>query len=124
MPAGRTNDATVLAAVDLFPTLGKLCGAELPKGYASGGAGLGPALLGKSAKRARPLFWEYGRNATGPVVAVASGIYAGRAFEDLPVLGDALEDAGCADADFLGHCRGGGRHARGCWAVDLVLGRT
>jgi hypothetical protein len=61
---------------------------------------------------------------TGAVVAIASGIYTGRAFEDMPVLGDALEDAGCANADVLDHCRGGGRHARGCWALDLVLNRT
>jgi arylsulfatase A-like enzyme len=62
VPAGRTNDTTVFAAVDLFPTLSKLCGAELPKGFRSDGEDLSPALLGKSPKRTRPLFWEYGRN--------------------------------------------------------------
>jgi arylsulfatase A-like enzyme len=62
VPAGRTNDATVFAAVDLFATLGKLCGADLPKGYRSDGEDLSAALLGKSPKRTRPLFWEYGRN--------------------------------------------------------------
>jgi hypothetical protein len=41
----------------------------------------------------------------------------------LSVLADALEDAGCANADLLGHLRGAGPHVRGCWAVDLVLGR-
>jgi hypothetical protein len=41
----------------------------------------------------------------------------------LAVLADALEDAGCADADLLGHLRGPGPHIRGCWAVDLLLGK-
>ncbi len=62
VPAGVTNDATVLAAVDLFPTLCRLCGAPLPAGYEGDGEDMSPALLGKSPRRARPLFWEYGRN--------------------------------------------------------------
>jgi hypothetical protein len=41
----------------------------------------------------------------------------------LTVLADALEDAGCTDADLLGHLRSPGPHVRGCWAVDLVLGK-
>ncbi len=61
---------------------------------------------------------------TEVVVALATGIYEGRAFERLPVLADALEDAGGADADVLGHCRGGGPHARGCWVVDRILGKV
>jgi hypothetical protein len=59
----------------------------------------------------------------GAVRRVAVALYEERAFERLPILADALEDAGCADAELLGHCRGGGEHARGCWAVDLLLGR-
>jgi hypothetical protein len=42
----------------------------------------------------------------------------------LAVLADALEDAGCADAGLLGHLRGAGPHVRGCWAVDLLLGKA
>ena len=42
----------------------------------------------------------------------------------LAVLADALEEAGCTDADLLGHLRGPGPHARGCWAVDLLLGKS
>jgi hypothetical protein len=57
----------------------------------------------------------------GTVRRLAESVYAGRAFDRLPVLADALEDAGCADADLLGHLRGPGPHARGCWAVDLLL---
>jgi hypothetical protein len=54
---------------------------------------------------------------------LAQGIYDGRAFDRLPVLADALEDAGCSDPYLLGHLRGPGPHARGCWAVDLLLGK-
>ena len=57
------------------------------------------------------------------VPAIALRIYEERAFHDLPILADALEDAGCTDADLLGHCRGPGPHVRGCWVVDLLLGR-
>ena len=60
----------------------------------------------------------------GTVPAIAHRVYAERAFHDLPILADALEDAGCTNADLLSHCRGGGEHVRGCWAVDLLLGRT
>ena len=42
----------------------------------------------------------------------------------LPIVADALEDAGCTDAELLGHLRGPGPHVRGCWAVDLLLGRS
>jgi hypothetical protein len=41
----------------------------------------------------------------------------------LAVLSDALEDAGCTDADILGHLRDAGPHVRGCWVLDLLLGR-
>jgi hypothetical protein len=57
------------------------------------------------------------------VVALAEGIYADRAFDRLPILADALQDAGCDDAEVLDHCRGGGTHVRGCWVVDLLLGK-
>lgn len=62
VPAGATNDTTVLAAVDLFPSLCRLSGAQLPAGYEGDGEDMSPALLGKSPRRTRPLFWEYGRN--------------------------------------------------------------
>jgi hypothetical protein len=42
----------------------------------------------------------------------------------LPILADALEDAGCDSAKVLAHLRGEGPHVRGCWAVDLILGKT
>ena len=60
---------------------------------------------------------------TADVVGVAEAAYEGRAFDRLPVLADALMDAGCADEDILAHCRSDGPHVRGCWVVDLLLGR-
>jgi hypothetical protein len=68
--------------------------------------------------RTRWLVWS---DAT--VRRIALGIYEERAFERMPVLADALEDAGCDNADILAHCRGPG-HVRGCWVVDLLLGKT
>ena len=61
---------------------------------------------------------------TSTVVALARGIYDDRAFDRLPILADALQDAGCENADVLTHCRGDGPHVRGCWVVDLLLGKT
>jgi hypothetical protein len=60
---------------------------------------------------------------TETVVALATGVYTGRAFDRMPILADALEEAGCDNADVLNHCRGEGPHVRGCWVVDLVLGK-
>jgi hypothetical protein len=59
----------------------------------------------------------------GIVGRLARAAYEERAFDRLPVLADALEEAGCHDADVLGHCRGGGPHARGCWVLDLILSK-
>ncbi len=60
---------------------------------------------------------------TSTVVALAQGIYQERDFSAMPILADALQDAGCENADILDHCRGPGPHVRGCWVVDLVLGK-
>ena len=60
---------------------------------------------------------------TPQVIAIAQAIYDDRAFYDLPILADALEDAGCTDAAILDHCRSPGPHVRGCWVVDLLTGR-
>ena len=57
----------------------------------------------------------------GAVVKLAQAIYDERNFAHLPVLGDALEDAGCRDELLLEHCRGLGEHVRGCWVLDLLL---
>jgi hypothetical protein len=57
------------------------------------------------------------------VTALAQAIYDDRAFDRLPILADALEDAGCSCQDILNHCRQPAEHVRGCWVVDLVLGK-
>jgi hypothetical protein len=59
-----------------------------------------------------------------PVSSLAAAIYRGQRFEDLPVLADALEEAGCADPRLLDHCRRRGTHARGCWLLDRLTGRS
>jgi hypothetical protein len=56
------------------------------------------------------------------VMAVARQVYEGRDFGALPVLADALEEAGCDESELLDHLRGPGPHVRGCWALDLALG--
>jgi hypothetical protein len=57
------------------------------------------------------------------VVKIAQAIYDERRFTDLPILADALEEAGCDDADILNHCREPDLHVRGCWVMDLLLGK-
>jgi transcriptional regulator with XRE-family HTH domain len=57
----------------------------------------------------------------GAVPALARSIREGRAFHLLPILGDALEEAGCVDPAILDHCRTPGEHARGCWVVDALV---
>jgi hypothetical protein len=54
---------------------------------------------------------------------LASSIYEERRFSELPILADALEDAGCTEATLLEHFRGPGPHDRGCWALDVILGK-
>jgi hypothetical protein len=61
---------------------------------------------------------------TSTVLALAEGIYQERAFDRMPILADALQDAGCDNEDILSHCRQPGEHVRGCWALDLVLGKA
>jgi hypothetical protein len=59
----------------------------------------------------------------GMIPRLAREIYELRAFDHLPILADALEEAGCMDRELLEHCRLPGSHARGCWVVDLILGK-
>jgi hypothetical protein len=69
-------------------------------------------------RRRRPFAWP-----TPDVLALASGIYADRAFSRMPILADALEDAGCTEAALLDHLRRPATHFRGCWVLDAILGR-
>jgi hypothetical protein len=78
-------------------------------------------ILGNPFRPARP-DPDGLRRDCGAAVQIGQAIYEEQAFEQLPILADALEEAGCTDADLLAHLRGPGPHARGCWALDLVLG--
>jgi hypothetical protein len=60
---------------------------------------------------------------TPQALALARTAYDERRWEDLPLLADALEEAGCTEEAILSHLRGPGPHVRGCWALDLVLGQ-
>jgi hypothetical protein len=61
---------------------------------------------------------------TSDVLALARGIYADLAFDRMPILADALQDAGCDHDEVLAHCREAREHARGCWLVDALLGKS
>ncbi|MBN9119184.1 MAG: hypothetical protein J0I06_08490 [Planctomycetes bacterium] len=61
---------------------------------------------------------------TSDVVALARGIYEEKTFDRMPILADALQDIGCTNEDVLSHCRATNQvHVRGCWVVDLLLGK-
>lgn len=55
---------------------------------------------------------------------LAHSIYEAREFQSLPNLADALVQVGCSNDAILSHCRRGGPHVRGCWVLDLILGRS
>jgi hypothetical protein len=61
---------------------------------------------------------------TRTVVEVAQATYDQRAFDRMPILADALEDAGCTHTDILEHCRQPGEHVRGCWVIDSLLNKS
>jgi hypothetical protein len=61
---------------------------------------------------------------TDTAVSLARQMYHSREFSAMPILADALQDAGCDSDDILSHCRGDGPHVRGCWVVDLVLDKN
>jgi hypothetical protein len=74
----------------------------------------GPIPFGRQAEPS----WR-----TPVVLSLARPIYDDRDFADLPILADALEESQCDDAELLGHLRGPGPHARGCFALDQLLAK-
>jgi hypothetical protein len=87
-------------------------------------------LLADRVKLVRDIFGNPFRPASvdprwlaASVLDLARVIYDERAFDRLPILADALMDAGCDTEEILNHCRGDGPHVRGCWVVDLILGK-
>jgi hypothetical protein len=92
------------------------------------------AIQKQEGKRQAPLVRDIFGNPFRPVsfspewrtdtaVALVRQMYESRDFGAMPILADALQDAGCDNVDLLAHCRGPGPHVRGCWVVDLVLGK-
>jgi hypothetical protein len=62
---------------------------------------------------------------TDTALTLAQQMYDGREFGAMPILADALQDAGCDSDDILAHCRDtNATHVRGCWVVDLVRGKA
>ena len=61
---------------------------------------------------------------TPAVVALAQAMYEDRRFDEMPLLADALEEAGCTEEAILKHCREPGEHVRGCWVIDLILDKN
>jgi hypothetical protein len=140
--AGTAGGAAVVAAEGPF--------AWTAAGMAGAAAGIAAKALERSAGRpdraavaaeapaaqadlVREVFgnpWRPPALAAGPspracagALAIARRAYVEGDFLALPVLADALEDAGVTNPDILGHLRGPGPHVRGCWAVDLLLGK-
>jgi len=113
-PSGNLARAAVQAALAVEP---RRWGAER-----AAQAALVRDLFGNPFRPA-PTLEAAWRLANGvAVVQLARVIYRERAFDRLPELADALDAAGCADADVLGHGRSPGPHAAGCWLVDFVVG--
>jgi hypothetical protein len=98
---------------------------------AASAAGANPFQRKRMADLARDIFGNPFRPValdqrwlTSSVLDLARAIYDERAFERMPILADALMDAGCGSEEIIQHCRGDRPHVRGCWAVDLILGKS
>jgi hypothetical protein len=80
-------------------------------------------IFGAGGRLLTSPWWESAWR-TGTAVTLAHRMYESLDFGAMPILADALQDAGCDNDDILNHCRGDGPHVRGCWVVDLVLGKA
>jgi hypothetical protein len=89
-------------------------------GHDQGGAGWGRRVIRccPATVDAAWLRWN-----DGTVRKIAAAVVAEKSFRDLPVLADALQEAGCENDVILTHCRAGVEHWRGCWVVDWLLGK-
>jgi hypothetical protein len=117
--AGKAALAAARAAGDVpWPATG-----ELHRGC--------PIELAAQAELVRDIFGNHFRDSpevdpawrTADVLALARGMYESRDFGAMPILADALQDAGCDNEAILSHCREDREHVRGCWVVDLLLGK-
>jgi hypothetical protein len=119
---GPARLAAWAAAPDTWPAARRLLYSAAWDGERGAQLALARDLLGDPGRPAA-VDRAWLRRNDGAAARVARAVYDGRCFDDMPVLADALEDAGCDDAGVLEHCRGGGVHARGCWVLDALLGR-
>ena len=92
--------------------------------------GLAEELLIEQADTIRELFGNPFRPVvlnprwlTSTVIGIAESIDRHAQYHNMPILADALEEAGCDNSDILTHCRADQPHARGCWVLDLLTGR-
>jgi hypothetical protein len=135
------GDQVRQARGNLFEAVRKLCGPAAAAAIACSSVGiairwLGPGEAAECAQQVNLLRCIFGNPFRlppviqpawlawdgGTVVGLARTIYADRRFDDVPVLADALEEAGCRDEEVLGHLRGPGPHAKGCLVIDLLKG--
>jgi hypothetical protein len=119
MAIAATDPRAYSAAVAMTTTTAPLAGIQ-PRAAAE--AGICRLLRCVFGNPFRPV--RVPARALAQAAALARSIRDDRAFDLLPALADALESAGCDDAQVLAHCRGPDPHAIGCWVVDLVLGST
>jgi hypothetical protein len=121
-PTVRAAYMAAAAAAEIASNAAEMVAAVIKKGEGRIGAALVRCIFGypfTSGSGTGPwLRWN-----DGALAKIAEGIYTERAFDRMPILADALLDAGCDDEDILAHCREPGPHVRGCWVIDLVLGK-
>src|SRR5262245_4523174 len=109
--------------VNTGPALGRRPAGCDPPAYAVYRAGGAPGTSVRTEPSKGPTLEETRPAAKSSIQSIAQAIYEEGRFSDMPVLADALEEAGCDDAEFLSHCREPGEHVRGCWVIDLLLGK-
>jgi hypothetical protein len=80
-------------------------------------------LFGNPFRPMPPVNPSWLRWKNGTLGKIAQAIYDERRYEEMPILADALDEAGCTAPDILQHCRQHKEHVRGCWVVDLLLGK-
>lgn len=88
------------------------------EGDGKGHSGCWKSVIDRVAVGRKQLVWN-----DGQIPKMAKVIYEHRTFDQLPILADAFEDAGCVDQVILNHCRSDGVHVRGCYVLDLLLGK-
>ncbi len=113
----RIGDA-VVTVIDIRGDKVRLA-VTVPKGMSVHRQEVWDAVYGQGSRAALEPAWLTWKD--GTVVRLARAIAAKRDFGALPVLADALEEAGCCDAAILGHCRSGGPGPGSSWVVDLIL---